>query len=343
MRTNLAVLLIATLVAFGLAEGIVRWFHKAPDIAFIEMGRYRLSRNSKIGYEPIPGFRYDGRELMYYDYRTSETNDLGFRDETHTLTKKPGTFRILALGDSITMGLFIDDRRDIYTSLMGRRLQEAGFPVEVLNFAVVGYNTQQEVETLKDKGLAYKPDLVLVGYCLNDRENSDGGLLAALLDRQRKSAQTDAARVSPALLHSHLYRFVRYRVSPQMFSSYRAYINEQYKMLQADTVDAALRDLAAVAAREHFQVALAVFPDFTNLKQYAFAAEHARLRETATALGFYFFDLQPVFLACAEDSAHYSSNLNVDNLHPNRLGHVCAGEALARLVRENVLKKSPAH
>jgi hypothetical protein len=36
---------------------------------------------------------------------------------------------------------------------------------EVLNMAVPGYNTAMEVETLKARGLAYEPDVVVVGYC----------------------------------------------------------------------------------------------------------------------------------------------------------------------------------
>ena len=39
---------------------------------------------------------------------------------------------------------------------------------EVLNFAVPGYNTQLEVETLRRKALAYHPDVVIVGWCSND-------------------------------------------------------------------------------------------------------------------------------------------------------------------------------
>jgi hypothetical protein len=39
---------------------------------------------------------------------------------------------------------------------------------EVLNMAVPGYNTAMEVETLKARGLAYEPDVVVVGFCWND-------------------------------------------------------------------------------------------------------------------------------------------------------------------------------
>jgi hypothetical protein len=37
-----------------------------------------------------------------------------------------------------------------------------------VNMSVPGYNTVMEVEALKEKGLRFQPDLVILGYCGND-------------------------------------------------------------------------------------------------------------------------------------------------------------------------------
>ena len=42
------------------------------------------------------------------------------------------------------------------------------------------------METFKDKGLVYGPDLVIVAYCLNDRYVDDGHILGTLLEQQVK-------------------------------------------------------------------------------------------------------------------------------------------------------------
>ena len=39
---------------------------------------------------------------------------------------------------------------------------------EVINLAVPGYNTAQEIEMLRMKGLLYHPDVVILGWCDND-------------------------------------------------------------------------------------------------------------------------------------------------------------------------------
>jgi lysophospholipase L1-like esterase len=98
-----------------------------------------------------------------------KANSLGFRDREHAVAKPAGVYRILVLGDSIVQGLSVANREDLFTSVLERELDaDAPGRFEVLNFGVSGYNTQQEVETLRDKGLRYSPDLVVLAYCLND-------------------------------------------------------------------------------------------------------------------------------------------------------------------------------
>lgn len=72
---------------------------------------------------------------------------------------------------------------------------------EVLNFAVPGYNTYQEVEMVAAKGLSYDPDIVVVSWCDNDfnipfflferkefREEDVSYLYALLFNRARFAA-----------------------------------------------------------------------------------------------------------------------------------------------------------
>ena len=77
--------------------------------------------------------------------------------------------RLVGLGDSVMFGWGVDDGLD-YLSVLERRLNEREPKTawEVVNTAVPGYNTVMEVETLKRRGLAYAPDIVILGYCVND-------------------------------------------------------------------------------------------------------------------------------------------------------------------------------
>ena len=137
------------------------------------------------GYDPVPGLT-DGRELVvqlsedpellyeltpgvegHYFGCDVSINEGGFRDAEYTLTKPAGVSRIVALGDSVTFGtgLGVDETWSSYLRLhVGKRAPGT----EVLNMGVGGYDTAQEVRFLERTGLAYDPDYVILGYCIND-------------------------------------------------------------------------------------------------------------------------------------------------------------------------------
>lgn len=84
---------------------------------------------------------------------------------------EPGadTVRIAGIGDSGMFGWDVHDGQS-YMAVLESNLnaRATGTVYEVLNLAVPGFNTRLEVETLKYKGLRYKPDIVIVGWCEND-------------------------------------------------------------------------------------------------------------------------------------------------------------------------------
>ncbi len=124
----------------------------------------RWHDNPKIIYELIPGLEgvFRGHWLTI--------NDAGFRSVPISPRSAVGDhLRIVGVGDSVMFGWGIADGED-YVSTLGERLAEAlpGTTVDWINSAVPGYNTVNEVETLKEKLMAYEPDLVIVGYVNND-------------------------------------------------------------------------------------------------------------------------------------------------------------------------------
>lgn len=99
-------------------------------------------------------------------------NSDGLRDREHAKAKPADTVRIAVLGDSFTEGMHVPMEQTFW-SLLGRKLQECNaFPgkqVEVINFAVSGYGTAQELLTLRQKVWDYSPDLVVLAFTtLND-------------------------------------------------------------------------------------------------------------------------------------------------------------------------------
>ena len=97
-------------------------------------------------------------------------NSLELRDpREYELHKRPNTFRILVLGDSVTFG-HGSVYEHTYPYLLEQRLKAWRPDVDwqVWNAAVPGYNTSQELAHLLEVGDRFRPDLVVVGFFEND-------------------------------------------------------------------------------------------------------------------------------------------------------------------------------
>jgi len=320
----------ATFGAFGLLELTVRIAGLAPETSLISVGRFRISDNPLIGYEPVPNYEYHDKELYFFEFR-GKSNSLGFRDREHALEKPPGVYRILVIGDSITMGLQIDDHtEDVYTNVLERALTRAGRDVEVINFGVSGYNTQQEVQTLADKGISFKPDLVILAYCINDTEMMNGGIID-VLHRQAKAGKVlEHNRLLPYLHRSALYRFVQSRfASTQLTNDWDA----RQRQLGTDTVAESFALLHRLSDQHGFKVLITVFP--------AVGFEEARYElpmRLSERERFAHFDLRKSFERCATREGKVLNDLMASRIHPNARGHLCAGEAIS----DFILQESPA-
>ena len=92
-------------------------------------------------------------------------NSKGLREYEYEYEKPEDVKRILVLGDSITFGWGVDFE-DIYSKVLERKLRD----YQVINTGVGNYNTNMEVVFLNREGLKYEPDLIILGYYINDAE-----------------------------------------------------------------------------------------------------------------------------------------------------------------------------
>jgi lysophospholipase L1-like esterase len=152
-------------------------------------GRENILKKSSVAemaYEGVPGSE------GYVWGSHIKLNSLGFRDREYELEKKEGTYRIVVLGDSITFGntMSVDD---IYTEQLEDLYAKQKRDVEVINMGMTGYDTLAEVSILEHRGLRVDPDLVVVGYCVNDIAIS--GNVAEIIRTEKYSSVMYKARI----------------------------------------------------------------------------------------------------------------------------------------------------
>lgn len=96
-----------------------------------------------------------------------EFNADGVRDRSHPVEKLEGAWRVVFLGDSVTMGAGIEPR-DAYPQVLESLLKGQGRGVEVFNVALWGWSTRQQRIAYERLVRKYRPDQVVLGVCLND-------------------------------------------------------------------------------------------------------------------------------------------------------------------------------
>jgi hypothetical protein len=98
---------------------------------------------------------------------------LGWRGPALPACKAKGRFRVVCVGDSTTYGKSCS-WEDSWPHQMEALLNadpvwtEAHGVTEVVNLGVLGYGTDQELLALKNQGLRFQPDLVILHLCVND-------------------------------------------------------------------------------------------------------------------------------------------------------------------------------
>jgi lysophospholipase L1-like esterase len=233
-----------------------------------------------------------------------KTNSAGLADREYAREKPPGVHRVALLGDSIARGEGAPYLGN-YESLLEEKLNEgaaAGGPrVEILNFAVGGYNITQMLESAFVKATPYDPDVYVVALTELSVYRRWGEHLALLLDAgidvkydYLRSVVREAGldRTDPiGVTHAKLARF------------------------RIPTVRWALAEIQRHAASHGAEVVVAFVPAPEDT--HTFGEEFLGVREAVEGLGIPLIDLLDTF-----DRVDYATYRVSDNdVHPNAAGH----------------------
>jgi hypothetical protein len=154
----LAATVLAVLGLLAGAEGVSR----AVDPRYLDRERGIMVYSEAYGWGLRPGYR----GLLHDVWTTVDSH--GHRGREHRLERTPGRTRLLVLGDSIAFGSRVRDE-ETFCALLESRSKA----YDVINLAVEGYGTDQELLRLEGEGLAYRPDAVVLSFALaNDLVNN---------------------------------------------------------------------------------------------------------------------------------------------------------------------------
>jgi len=344
------------LILFGIVLGMLavevslRMLKDRPRVS-VKWTIYRRLAATEVAYDLKPNSQQSVDGVLY------KINSHGMRDREYPLEKGEHSYRLAVLGDSCTFGDGVS-LEDTYVKQLEYVLNQEHHlrkKIEVLNLGVNGYNTVQELWRLKEMGLKCQPDLILLGYYLNDPLPVD--LKAVFGGHKQKELPYRIPLPFKAFLrrHSQLYMSLSnvyggilqwFGLRSDKVRRSATYYLDYYSALYQDTFEGwekcqkALLDFSRIAATEGVLYLVVIFPALIDLEgSYPFGFIHHKVASFLGENDIAFLDLLPTYLGKDSRSLWAAS----DNRHPNRQAHQIAARAISEyLMAKGLLDSSRA-
>ena len=343
------------------SELIVRAFKLAPGLNRVSVRIHRLTNNPIMKYEMIP-WSFDGIEAI---------NGMGLRDFTYSMNKPRGVFRIAVLGDSTTYG-WGSAVWQTHPRMLEYYLNQFQSPktvqFEVWNFGVRGYGTVEELECCKIKALPTHPDMIILGYYLNDPDPYSIDLAGAFGKMEWKDEQffnflreSWNDRFRRLLFEkSQLYILLKYRLFAKMQEmenkkatnkqGIELHLNHEsikYDNLKSQyfytimdkywsRVEEPFKGFKELSEQYKIPVVVLILPCMDDFNNYQYEPIHKRVTDEASKNGLMTIDPLPLFI---EANKWNYFPLAVDYNHPNMNGNRIIGWKVATQLMQQ--KKLP--
>lgn len=353
---KLGVVVLAPVVCLAVLEVGFRWraharnrdtLESAFSIPSDEVAVARTRFLDIIQPHPSDKIIYELRPDLDVDYKGQllATNRHGFRGEDYPVEAPEGTLTVVGIGASIMFGHGVPQGEE-YAALLERALR-AKFPSagwRFVNTSVPSYNVVMKVETLKEKGLAFDPDVVLLNVAGNNldlpnyirvvEDPYDLGrsfLLDFVGEIRRRVDETESRNTVLARVDKDKLSWGNVvQTDPEK-------IPPEYRGLVGwDPFFAAMDELAALRDEHGFEVIV-----FTTLELDV----TSRMLRAAEERGFHAVSLMPDLVAYMEEArpdegftleGYAASKLVVSptNLHPSSYQHHLAAKRLLAAMDE---------
>lgn len=338
-----AVLLSSALLCSGLiAEALLRFVDHPFSKPWVDYAAW-YEPSDVYGHQLARGFEGFGPLEV-----PVKINSHGFRDSEHRWEKPANTIRILGLGDSFTFGWGVSPEETFLKLLEGSLSQRIGKPVETINTGVPGWGLNQYYLYLRNLGVTYAPDLIVLAYFTDDLA---GPIQDAIPPNQefKKGLQFKGG-----LLHySRLYNFVKSLGNWVRLKNRSARIEylhnedvrradwvkrESYLMTEGghdrhsmyeQLLAEYLVKIKAVAEGHRADLVIMYIPDIAQLHHPEVQYINRLLQQLAIAQSIPFVDMTPVFERASHPKAYY---LWPRDPHTNAKGHLEMAKALTDLI-----------
>lgn len=299
------------------------------------------------------------REVGQHDFLLFWSLIPGYEDETGRISinssglrgpeipvKSEGELRLLSLGESTTFAARLP-YQDSYSALLEDHLKSVSQnrTVRVINAGVPGYTLFQGTQFLRDRGVALKPDVVLLYFGFNDflsvsflaDRSGDGRTPAAglndeqlFLEREKLSRRLEQAMIKC----SNLYRGLVYNFKRSLGGEVGGAVEVDSSRVRVpkELRRRLLNQILELCVDKDIKLVVIV-------PWYLSFSEHAELlREFGQQDGVELVDLPMIHSDANLPSAR--ADYFVDSIHPNAEGHRLIAKAIADHIGNGLLQEA---
>jgi lysophospholipase L1-like esterase len=301
-------------------------------------GIWELSDSEVLVYEMKKKFDINNYNKNYDNFKT---NSVGFRDYEFSETKERNIKRILVFGDSITVGTdSIEYSEDVYSKQLENIISKdktLKYKYEVYNMGVDGYNTVQEAENLRLHVDKYKPDIVIVTYCLNVTDDYECGIYYQILSYLK------LGKIGYFLTGSKLYKALCQILFNKMNLYDKAKVEKKcdrywgFEESDMNIPEKGFRMFDLLQKKYNFKLYVFIVPFLVNYNNYKYEEEHESVVSVLNNYNIKGFDIIKCFSDVSKDGSIFDSEIK-DKIHPNEFGHKLMAEFMyKKLKAENAL------
>jgi lysophospholipase L1-like esterase len=330
-KINFFIFLFGLLLSLALAEAVTRALPKISSE--FKLSSYRTDNpNIKTLNQPDWYPKYRPSSIVGYEMipkSAANINCYGMIGKEYGLRKANGTYRILVIGDSIT-------QFDWYVRSIEEKLNNTrnlNYKFELWNAGVCGYEVTQYGNYIRFKGIKYNPDMVIIGFCLNDFNVS--GTVITYKDANGFKGYYYSGYALQRMVpinnflfrYSYLYRYLYINIDRLLakFSAGR-YLNEKERIGTES-----LREIKTILQNKNIKLLGVIFPYLKPLEEYRQyeKEEYESMQRVLTALNIDYLDLHSVFPKEKEKlTALRACRCENDYIHPSKEGHEIAANAI---------------
>lgn len=330
MFLNVSIFLIVLIFCIVLIESIIKRLDPLGASQFREARKYFSqavinSEEFDLGYVQKAGFEDTIAGIPM------EINSKRLRDREYSYKKPQNVFRIVSLGDSVTLGWGVRLENSFPKKLEGLLNAFAfGKKFEVINAGVGGYNTVQEAAFFRSEIQHFETDLVLLFFTIND-----AGPPLEPFPEPKARPKDRISNLSHVLIEvlkrllPTLLGLIEYLSYPNVdyLADYQPATNEGWKRSEE-----ALRSIKRISMKNGSELIIFMIPAMQNLNgDYPYRMIHSTLQQFCEKEGIPFFDLYSFFEGKKNSDVRVSP---VDG-HPNKFAH----DVIAQSVQNQLFER----